>query len=122
MITRKDLQEVLDSITYKPGYFFKIQSQPLGIILEAKFPDSDNPFKKVSVSSYEGFPYNSLRGIDRDYIIDAAFRIAKRFENHEVEEWFKVNQKHHINPHPDGPEKTYEIMIDLETGKVDEEI
>lgn len=110
----EEIKEILKSITYKPGYifeviyFFKIEdgerrSDACGIRMIVTIKDS-NEWNKITIGPEEYFPHHPiyLRMIDREYIIDAAFRLVRRFENHEVEEWFRVDGDYWVHPHLGG--------------------
>lgn len=112
----EEIKEILKSITYKPNHYFEVvlfpqvedeygerRNDACGIRLKATVDDS-NVISNITLGPEEFFPHHPiyLRMIDREYIIDLAFQLVRRHENHEVEEWFKVDGTHWVDPHPGG--------------------
>lgn len=106
MISYWDILEIVDSISYKPGWHL------------ALLMDGDRPYFQLSVGVASDASLDSVRRdgtrtpwksgkrylsfyMCRQEIVGAAFALIKDAEMHEVHEWFRYRGASIYNPHLD---------------------
>lgn len=92
------IPEIIEKITYKPGWRFKYAPVRNVVMIYANLQSSTNYDKTVGVSHAV-----SMHGVDPDDDVMVVWRIAKGIEfleMHEFAEFFKINGRRLVDPHP----------------------
>lgn len=101
MMSDKKLEQLFDSITYKPDWTirgerrFELSGRPLAIRISFWTVDVNNPLKKVEIAAthYYSGPY------DPEYVIQFISDCIEGMENHERNEWFRVGGVQRVPTH-----------------------
>lgn len=106
-MTASELQALIDSITYKPGYKLERIGRDLRWRL-VDVPDAYRKYKYVTVvNQWFTIPW----GVTREDAIRMIFAMLAYHEDHEMREFFKVDGKSPYNPHRKGCEVTIDHHI-----------
>lgn len=103
LLTFWEMERLLERITYKPGVRLSIwrsvhdERLTLGII--AAVPSVDDPSRTIEIQSTVSLPAWQLGEAG---ILRKVRRLVKELENHEVDEWLRVDGVPVRDPHP-GP-------------------
>lgn len=100
-------QAILNSITYKPGWSFKLTESGLDMFRLLR-EDSTRviklkPGETLTISRHCSFALCHIQ--DAQCLIDIVHSEVVWLEMHEVDEWFKVTGKLWHNPHASGRDK-----------------
>ena len=95
-------ENVLKRITYKKDVTFSIRddwgnARFCMLVVSRVAEDVENPDVKIPLFYRESFPMD----IPDDAFIYLCYSAVRMFEMHELDEWFKVDGKHHKDPHPE---------------------
>ena len=101
MINLREMQEVIDQITYKPGWEFTVQRERAGgraylqaTVTEEMPATGDNAF-------WRSAKYYLSYHMCRQEIVGVAFNCVRDAEEHEMREWFRYRDSAIYNPHLD---------------------
>ena len=81
----------IDRITYKPGWRFEVTrvGDRASIRLYGDVIDSWHPHAPTMIDFETSVPYDA----SDEFYLDAAKQLVRRAEQHEINEWFKVDGK-----------------------------
>lgn len=97
-----ELNEVMDQVTYKPGWTFELGHCGLGVILtmRAWVPDSTTPeHRPVEIVSRRPIDLLSLSRLDEAGFLDWLLCRVMSLESHETREWFRYRGELVDDPH-----------------------
>lgn len=98
MLSRKDIEDLLVDITYKPGWSFKTAEVPFeGLALLSWGPtiDSKPPHEPTLLASFSNLPPFNAK---EDFFSWLQWRL-NNVESHEAREWLKYKGEVIYNPH-----------------------
>lgn len=103
-MTRTDADEILWSITYKPGWqleWSRVWGGDLGWLLRFEWkavrPDRETGVEGEGQGGPTYVPYSDLKG--GEHLMRLVFGAVLRYEEHEAREFFKVNGERPFDPH-----------------------
>jgi hypothetical protein len=124
MLNKNDIfeagKQAVARVQYKPGITFRIEDddQEMCIVMTAKREDSENPGTFTTIYGRRSLPYMMFQvtgeAVKRERvmarIIEQVHELASESEQHEADEWFKVDGVKVYDPHKDQEKKDYESM------------
>lgn len=101
-------KEFMARVTYKPNTRFTVgawcqeNGPPIGITLNMfmTVPDVDNPETTTELHCSQGFLLGSMEHAGINIVQYVLNRVIETMENHERDEWLKIDGKHVRDPHP----------------------
>lgn len=102
------LNALITRITYKPGTRFSVHLFPgdrvANIVIELSVYNADNPDEWTKLASSAYINEFDLRESD-GHIVNRILKRIRGMEEHETDEFFRVDGKHWNNPHPEKEEQ-----------------
>lgn len=93
---------LLDKITYKPGWSFNAR---LDLTLDTLVIYINRPTNCINtqkpIKLQFKFYIDNESEISQFEFLDLLYNQIKTFEDHEIREWFKFNDRCHHEPHPE---------------------
>lgn len=101
-MTLNELEDLLATISYKPGYLFKVLQEESYDLVSIRFSyfakDAENPENIISLVSKTTLV---LPLPEKEVVLSEIKLLIKTAELHEMNEWLKVDGKHLTDPHPE---------------------
>jgi hypothetical protein len=104
-MTIKEARDILKTVTYKPGTEITVDSDVFGIgparltLRSNPVPDATGEHKHLAPTYSQRFIY--LSTANRKDFLEEVFNVVKQNEDHERDEWLKIDGKHFNDPHPE---------------------
>jgi hypothetical protein len=101
------LRAIVSRVTYKPRWRLGVwdQSPPYhqhAVLYVTYFaPNALCPENEVPLMLLEAFSLERLETLPDEYILREIYRLVRRAELHELDEWLKVDGKCVTDPHPE---------------------
>jgi hypothetical protein len=104
-MTYAEFDSLVKSITYRPGVKLRAYRRPdvsevSYLHMSALVPSSDGSGQEIAVESQQMVLDQELQLWDKSMTLMMITRLLLRFEEHELNEWLKVNGTHVYEPHP----------------------
>lgn len=105
-MTYQEMEQVIRSITYKPRTFINLSRHYAcdNVILQVAFvgvPDAENPTSPTQINSQYSMSPRMFEHMERRDFIHLVHSQIVKMEMHEVDEFFKIDDKHFREPHPE---------------------
>jgi isopenicillin N synthase-like dioxygenase len=100
-MTTDELIRGIQRFTYKPDYRFEIRTSADHIMLTVNFPvpDSCNPKTNVRLNASQIIVPGDIQ--DFEMLTMLIQMMVQGIEDHEMNEWLKIDGVHVIKPHPE---------------------
>lgn len=117
---REKIEKIVKRITYKPGWRIYCASRPR----EPEVPEGELVVRIIFMAEDVTAPGKQTKvglgvsfWLDQDYseevILKRIMQGVRELEMHEVEEWFKVDGRNFVDPHPELNKEWHEVKGDL---------
>ncbi len=105
MMTREEMQELVDQCSYKPGWTFILDDDgrpylQVSVSVEAE-ASLDNAARDGSRVPWKSGKRYLSKHMCRQEVVGAVFALIKDAEMHEIHEWFRYRGASIYNPHLD---------------------
>lgn len=101
----KKVHDCVDRITYKRDTVIIVSPMAsldeIAITISRNVECSSGSGKVNALRSSEIYFYQYLLNVDPEELCGRIYSLIKRFELHELDEWFKIDGKHYRDPHPE---------------------
>jgi hypothetical protein len=103
-MTKREIEAVLLSITYKPGWRLRwwFERDLLNVAVCYTAPNAAPPHEKIALSRTEAFDLAFLRHAPKENLPGLIEDVIREMEVHEMHEWLRVNGKplrHPVHEH-----------------------
>lgn len=113
MLTLSEMQEIVDAITYKPGWIIRFHTGLGRAFIQAEVGAESDLTMDPTGKTTERTPWKSGKRylsfhMCRQEVVGAVFGLIQDAEMHEVREWFRYRRASIFNPHLD-PDALVEV-------------
>lgn len=97
--TKKDIQTILDRISYKPDWKFRLEERDGGFLFQIRFVGKDTETGKDELQSCRKW-YISSHSTTTE-VVRTAYKAVLAAEEHEASELFRLDGEAVYSPHAD---------------------
>jgi len=102
-MTFKELQLIVDQISYKPKYFLdaRLALEYDAVEIRLSYPalNVENPSENIILRSKDIILGEALKHLEEEDLLKQVYCLFRTAELHELDEWFKFNGKRLKEPH-----------------------
>jgi hypothetical protein len=106
LVTARRVRDAFAKITYKPGWVFDVQADPsFEVMIVVNFPVRDitkEGYPETTLQFRRSFSVWCISGLSFDSLLShVVMGTIRQIEEHEFQEWFKVDGVCIYDPHPE---------------------